>query len=113
MKRLILFTFMVLTMAAGSSAQPRGASFASDPVSVLRFYPNPATTQVTFDFSRSYDRGYSIQIFNFLGRKVYEAGNVGQRTSLDLTDYLRGVYIYQLRDKNGKMVETGKFQVSK
>ncbi|TCZ68652.1 T9SS type A sorting domain-containing protein [Flaviaesturariibacter aridisoli] len=80
---------------------------------MLRFYPNPATTQITFDFSRSYDRGYTIQVFNFLGRKVFEAGNVGQRTAVNLTDYLRGVYIYQLWDKNGKLVESGKFQVSK
>ncbi|RYY39608.1 MAG: T9SS type A sorting domain-containing protein [Chitinophagaceae bacterium] len=112
MKRIVLFTLLVLSLAAGASAQNR-ASFAGDPVSVLRFFPNPATTQVTFDFSRSYDRGYSIQIFNFLGRKVYEASNVAQRTSISLTDFQRGVYIYQLWDKNGKMIESGKFQVSK
>ena len=111
MKRLILFTLLVLSLAA-TKAQAH-TSFPGDPVSVLRFYPNPATTQITFDFSRNYDRGYSIQVYNFLGRKVFEAGNVGQRTSLNLTDYLRGVYIYQLWDKNGKLVESGKFQVSK
>ncbi|RYY86971.1 MAG: T9SS type A sorting domain-containing protein [Chitinophagaceae bacterium] len=112
MKRIVLFTLLVLSLAAGTSAQTR-ASYTGDPVSVLRFYPNPATTQVTFDFSRNFDRGYKIEIYNFLGRKVFEAANVGQRTTLNLTDYLRGVYIYRLWDKNGKMVESGKFQVSK
>ncbi|GAB4094409.1 T9SS type A sorting domain-containing protein [Flaviaesturariibacter terrae] len=112
MKRLVLFTLLTLSLAAGAGAQTR-ASFSGEPTSVLRFYPNPATTQITFDFSRSFDRGYTLQVYNFLGRKVFDASNVAQRTSLNLTDYLRGVYIYQLWDKNGKMIESGKFQVSK
>ena len=44
---------------------------------------------------------------------MYEASNVSQRITLSLIDYNRGVYIYQLRDRSGKLVETGKFQVSK
>jgi hypothetical protein len=79
----------------------------------VRFYPNPATTVVNFDFQKAYDRGYSIQIFNFLGRKMFESNNLPQKTTLNLTDYNLGVYIYQLRDKSGKLVESGKFQVSK
>jgi hypothetical protein len=54
-----------------------------------------------------------IQLYNFLGKKVYEASNLNQRTSIDLSDYIRGVYIYQLYNKVGKLVESGKFQVSK
>lgn len=79
----------------------------------MRFYPNPATTFVNFDVQKASDRGYSIQVFNFLGRKMFEANNVSQSTRLNLTDFNRGVYIYQLRDRSGKVVESGKFQVSK
>lgn len=79
----------------------------------MRFYPNPATTVVNFDFQKNYDKGYSMQIFNFLGRKMYEANNIPQRTTLNLSEFNLGVYIYQLRDKTGKLVESGKFQVSK
>ena len=28
-------------------------------------------------------------------------------------DFYRGIYIFQLKDKNGKVVDSGKFQVSK
>lgn len=80
---------------------------------IVRFYPNPATTFVNFDIQKVTDKGYSIQVFNFLGRKMFEANNVGQNTRLNLTDFTRGVYIYQLRDRSGKVVESGKFQVSK
>jgi hypothetical protein len=79
----------------------------------VRFYPNPATTFVNFDLQNTVDKGYSIQVFNFLGRKMFEATNINQSTRLNLTDFNRGVYIYQLRDRTGKVVESGKFQVSK
>ena len=39
--------------------------------------------------------------------------NVPAKTNINLTDYNRGVYIYQVRDHDGKVVESGKFQVSK
>jgi hypothetical protein len=82
--------------------------------SILRFYPNPATTAITFDFQRLYEKGYSIQIYNaVLGRKMIEQLNINNKTTIDLSNFTRGVYVYQLFDRNGKLVETGKFQVSK
>jgi hypothetical protein len=36
-----------------------------------------------------------------------------QKTMVNLTDFFRGIYIFQLKDPNGKIVETGKFQVNK
>jgi hypothetical protein len=85
----------------------------SDQSTILRFYPNPATSVITFDFQKAYYKGYSLQIYNFLGRKMYEQMNLPDHTTINLTDFTRGVYIYQLRDKTGNIVETGKFQVSK
>jgi hypothetical protein len=112
LKRFLLSTLLLVSVAASTGAQNR-SSFGPEPATVLRFFPNPAVSNITFDFSRNFDKGYTIQVYNFLGRKMYEAVNVGQRTSINLTDYNRGVYIYQLFDRNGKMVESGKFQVSK
>jgi len=31
---------------------------------------------------------------------------------VNVSDFYRGVYIFQLRDKNGRMIDSGKFQVS-
>jgi hypothetical protein len=81
---------------------------------VMRFYPNPATSVINFDFLKNYEQGYSIQIFNaILGRKMYELANMPERMSVNLADYTRGIYVYQLRDRSGRMVESGKFQVVK
>lgn len=105
----------VLIVSTASQAQDSKTSLpAGLQTSIVRFYPNPATSVINFDFQKAYAQGYSIQIFNaILGRKMYDAGNMPERTVINLTDFSRGVYIYQLKDKTGRMVESGKFQVSK
>jgi hypothetical protein len=115
LKRLILILSILALTALGSEAQNRTSPSTglSAQSTILRFYPNPATTVISFDFQKSYDKGYSLQIYNFLGRKMMEQTNIGDVTTINLTDFTRGVYIYKLFDKNGKLVETGKFQVSK
>jgi len=80
---------------------------------IVKFYPNPATTFINFEFQQSVDKTSSLQIFNFLGKKVYELNNISNRTYIDLTSFLRGIYIFQLRDRTGKVIESGKFNVSK
>ena len=80
---------------------------------VVKFYPNPATSIITFDFQSGYDKQLNLQIFNFIGKKVQEINNVTPTTIVNLNDFYRGMYIFQLKDKNGKVVDSGKFQVSK
>lgn len=81
---------------------------------IVRFFPNPASSSISFDFQKDYEQGYSIQIFNaILGRKMFEQTNMPERMSVNLADFSRGIYIYQLRDRSGRMVESGKFQVAK
>ena len=80
---------------------------------ILKLYPIPASTTITFDFVRSYDRLSSLQIYNFMGKKVYEVRNVSARMVLPLNDFFRGLYYYHLVDKNKRLIETGRFQVIK
>jgi hypothetical protein len=112
LKKLLLILIVLLSLTQ-IQAQNDPAYFVGDQGTILRFYPNPATTVITFDFQKGYDKGYSLQIYNFLGRKMIEQTNMADHTTINLTDFTRGVYIYQLRDKTGNIVETGKFQVSK
>jgi hypothetical protein len=79
---------------------------------VVKFYPNPAISQITFDFEQNLDKSYSFQVYNFVGKKVLEVPAVSQKTIVDVTNLYRGVYIFQLRDKTGRMIDSGKFQVS-
>jgi len=78
---------------------------------IIKFFPNPATSNINFELKEGYDKSYSLQVFNFMGKKVYELFPTVQRINLALNSFYRGVYIFQLRDKSGKIIDSGKFQV--
>lgn len=113
-----VFTCLLLLVLSASAArsQDRPAPQQSAPVAAaryIRFYPNPATTFINIEVQRTMSRTYSFQVFNFLGKKVADLPDLGGRTRIDLTNFSRGIYIYQLKDASGKVVESGKFQVEK
>ncbi len=115
MRLFYLVLLMVIFSTAGVSAQSRLGVFSDNGnTATVRFYPNPATSFITFeDFAKKYDKNYTIQLFNFLGKKVYEFSLADQKNIVNLSDFFRGIYIFQLRDPSGKIVESGKFQVNK
>jgi len=80
---------------------------------MLHFYPNPAVASINFEFQKGYNNKYSLIIFNFMGKRVYELNNLSYKTFINLDGFYRGIYIYQLRGKNGAVLESGKFQVSR
>ena len=83
-------------------------------VKFIHFYPNPAVTTINFEFQKNIDNKISsFQIYNFIGKKVYDTRAITPKINIPLTDYSRGVYIYQLRDNTGQIIESGKFQVIK
>lgn len=113
-KFLLIASIILLTTVARSQVETGISPNEENQTTILRFYPNPATTVINFDFQRSYESGYSLQIYNaMLGRKMLEQNSLPEKTTIDLRNFTRGVYVYQLRDRTGKLVETGKFQVSK
>ncbi len=112
-KFIYILTFLLgitFTSFAQSKIAPDQAVSATK---IIKFYPNPATSVINFDFQRSYDNTYSLLIFNFMGKKVHEVKNTPARININLEDFYRGIYVFQLRDKNGLTLESGKFQVIK
>ena len=113
-KFLLIVSLFTVTALSAQAQQGRIGSSVGTQSPIVRFYPNPATTVINFDFQKAFEQGYSIQIFNaILGRKMFDQANMPERTVINLSDFPRGMYIYQLRDKSGRMVESGKFQVAK
>ncbi|MCS3800022.1 T9SS type A sorting domain-containing protein [Niastella sp. OAS944] len=102
----------ILLLSFTGKSQDRNPGQEPTPT-IVKFYPNPATSIITFDFQSGYDKQLNLQIFNFIGKKVQEINNVTPKTIVNLNDFYRGMYIFQLKDKNGKVVDSGKFQVSK
>ncbi|MBP9099121.1 MAG: T9SS type A sorting domain-containing protein [Ferruginibacter sp.] len=108
---ILLFTIgITFTSFAQNKINPdQGFAVAK----IMKFYPNPATVAINFDFQRGYTNTHSLLIFNFMGKKVYEIKNTSPRMNINLEEFYRGIYIFQLRDKNGSIIESGKFQVNK
>ncbi len=81
----------------------------------IKCYPNPAISFINFDFPVDYtSKNYSLQVYSFTGKKMYEVNVASLKLTLTFTnEFYRGIYVYQLRDKDGKILETGKFQVNR
>lgn len=85
-------------------------------VKIVKCYPNPAVSFINFELSSSdiTSKNYSLQVYSFTGKKMYESNISNLKITLTFTnDFYRGIYVYQLRDKSGRILETGKFQVVK
>lgn len=116
MRKVYLSLLVVFTLFINSYVVERAnyADFSDDTSKLARFYPNPATSYINFSFEKSVDKSYTLQVYNFIGRKMNDIRITESRLTINLdNNYFRGLYIYQLRDQSGRIVESGKFQVEK
>ncbi|MEO5648501.1 MAG: T9SS type A sorting domain-containing protein [Ginsengibacter sp.] len=113
MKRIFYILIFIAGLSFSSNAQVKSTFVVSDAVKTIRFYPNPAVSFINFEFEKNYDKSYTLFIYNFIGKKVVELKVSEQKITVPLTDFYRGVYIFQFRDKQGSVIESGKFQVAK
>ncbi|RYY60720.1 MAG: T9SS type A sorting domain-containing protein [Chitinophagaceae bacterium] len=113
LNKFLPILLIVLLSALQSNGQENRGPSPLPAGKYVNLYPNPAITYVTFDFQKSFQRGMTITIFNFLGKKMVETQNVTEKTNIALSDFNRGMYIYHITDASGKLIDTGKFQVSK
>ena len=113
MKNFTLIILLLIFSSVKGYAQTGPARLPQASVKMVRFFPNPATSFINFEFNKSTGDTYTFQVFNFLGSKVVDLPQVNNRTRVDLTNYTRGFYIFQLKNRNGKVIESGEFQVER
>lgn len=115
MRRILPIISFILLIAIQSQGQSSRATPVSDVQDrIVKLYPNPATSYVIFDLQKNFKQGLSINIYSgLLGKKMYESSNVPAKLTIPLDDFNRGVYIYHVSDASGKILESGKFQVSR
>lgn len=112
--RFIYLFSIILLITLNAKSQNRITVSLDQGAKLIKFYPNPAITQITFDFQSNTNKNYSFRIYNFIGKKVFELTSITvPKTTIDLTDFFRGVYIFQVKDANGRIAESGRFQVAK
>jgi Secretion system C-terminal sorting domain len=113
LKRIVYILICIIGLNFTAAAQNRVATTGDGTPKLIKLYPIPATTVINFDFVSGYDRSFTFEVYNFTGKKVYELKNPPQKITLQLNDFSRGFYYYQLRDKSGKLLETVRFLVLK
>ncbi len=111
MKRIFYILILIAGLNFNSQAQVKSSFPTGFNLKTVKFYPNPAASFINFEFLKSYDPSYSLEIYNFIGKKVADIKHADKKIIVPLTDFYRGVYIFQLKDRQGNIVEAGKFQV--
>ncbi|MBC7866343.1 MAG: T9SS type A sorting domain-containing protein [Gloeobacteraceae cyanobacterium ES-bin-316] len=113
MRKIVYILFFTIGLNFTSLAQNKTVSAEAVSAKLIKFYPNPASAVITFEFSKAGESAHSLQVYNFMGKKVYDIKNAPSRVTINLEDFFRGIYIFQVRDKNGTILQSGKFQVVK
>lgn len=113
MKQFVYILIFIIGLNFTSTAQNKPSTTGDGNPKLIKLYPIPATTVINFDFVSGYDKSMSFEIYNFTGKKVYELKSPPQKITLQLDDFSRGFYYYQLRDKTGHPIETVRFLVLK
>ena len=70
MRAFYALSFTIL-LSAVAQAQSKSNSSMQPASRIVRFYPNPATSVINFDFVPGTEKNYNFQVFSFLGKKVY------------------------------------------
>ncbi len=114
MTRIVGIALLVLISASLLAQKPVATPSVSGSREMsVNFYPNPAGQTINFEFPNAVERGFNLQIFSFVGRKIFTIPVTSNRTSVNLSALFNGIYVFQLRDFSGRILACNKFQVSR
>lgn len=106
---MLSFTLLIATEA---KSQVRGPMPEPDH-KVIKFYPNPAVSYITFELARDAGKTFTLQIFSFIGRMVKNVPEITDKATVQLSDLTRGLYTFQIKDEEGRTTDSGIFQIIK
>jgi hypothetical protein len=76
----------------------------------LSVYPNPVSDVLNFDIDNN--KAARVEIMDIAGRKVDAANFEMNHASVDVRNYNKGIYLYQVLNSDGQVVKTGKITVN-
>jgi C1A family cysteine protease len=87
-----------------------GVTSVSDlnPRSSAQVFPNPSSGEFTFS---GLENNNTIEVYDFVGKKVYQTTSKSDAVTVDLKNKSQGVYFYKIINASTKEVETGKIMV--
>jgi hypothetical protein len=82
------------------------------PATQINVYPNPASTEVNFAITGN-DMAQHADIYDITGKKINTYSIMNNLAAISTVNYAPGLYFYQVYDKSGALMKTGKFSVSR
>ncbi|MFN6374377.1 MAG: T9SS type A sorting domain-containing protein [Chitinophagia bacterium] len=108
-----LLTIALIFLSSLVMGQTKRVAVGDNTPKVVNIYPNPARSFVRIQYRYSTPPPSALIIFNFAGKKQFEMNQPGNNVYIDLAEFRRGIYVFQFRDRNGQIIDSGKFQVEK
>ena len=112
MRNFYILLSIILATSFQAKSQARGP-FPDPAHKVVKFYPNPAVSYITFELTKEPNKTYVLQIYSFLGKMVKDEKEISDKKTINLSDLNRGLYTFQLKDESGRITDSGMFQVNK
>ncbi|MBM3414404.1 MAG: T9SS type A sorting domain-containing protein [Bacteroidetes bacterium] len=110
MKLLLSIGLLVLSLSLKAQQNP----IVGTTEKLVKLYPNPAVSYVVFELKNAGRKDLSLQVYNgILGKKMIDTKLNLERITFSLNEFTRGIYVYHLVESSGKIIESGKFQVTK
>ena len=78
----------------------------------VTIYPNPASELLTISTAESTE-GFTVTVADVTGKIVAAKNLQGNRTTIGVSEFANGTYIYRIADKAGIIVKQDRFTVAK
>ncbi len=82
-----------------------------EPISVV-VYPNPASIDISFHIEnpkQSNSGEYQLSIFTLQGKPVHQRKFTGEKTTIDVSSYIPGQYVYRIFSSEDHQMISGQF----
>lgn len=76
----------------------------------LNVFPNPVSDVLNFEMD--YHKAATAVVMDITGRKIATESFVLGKASLNVSNYNKGIYLYQVTNEEGKVIKAGKFIVN-
>ncbi|MFN4971434.1 MAG: T9SS type A sorting domain-containing protein [Bacteroidota bacterium] len=85
-------------------------SEAAKAAATVKVYPNPAVNVLNIDLD--YEKEKIINLFDITGKVVQSLRTSANRTDIDVSQFNKGMYLYEIRTAGNELIKSGRFNVA-
>lgn len=94
----ILFSFFI--SISGIAQEKKNNTTKNDGIEGLQIFPNPVTTGRIYISTDQNSNSREIEIYDMLGKKVYEITLYGNNKEVNISNLNSGIYLIKVKENN-------------